>query len=91
MRPNLKKIQLLLEGSTLTNQQQHELVGFLALADDQDLQGVVGLFCERNELIAILYQNIKEKRRALKNKDSSAWQQIFKNELKILSPTTSQE
>ena len=84
MRPHLKKIQLLVPESTLSPQQQREFIGFLALIDDQDLQQVTGLFCENKKSIAILYENIINKREALKNKNANAWKKIIDEELNIL-------
>lgn len=84
MRPHLKKIQLLVPDSTLTSRQQHELIGFLALIDDRDLQAITGLFCENKKTINIFYENIVKKREALKKNSARAWKEIIDDELSML-------
>ncbi len=84
METNFQKLKLILTESNLLQEEQNNLLVFLSLATDEELETTVKLFMEDPTLIEKINRNYKEKQEAVKTKDSEKWQKIIEEEEKNL-------
>ncbi len=84
METNFQKLKLILTESNLLQEEQNNLLVFLSLATDEELETTVKLFMEDPTLIEKINRNYKEKQETAKTKDSEKWQKIIEEEEKNL-------
>ncbi len=84
METNFQKLKLILTESNLSEEEQNNLLVFLSLATDEEMETTVKLFMEDPTLIEKINRNYKEKQEAVKTKDSEKWQKIIEEEEKNL-------
>ncbi len=84
METNFQKLKLILTESNLSEEEQNNLLVFLSLATDEELETTVKLFMEDPTLIEKINRNYKEKQKIIKANDSEKWQKIIEEEEKDL-------
>ncbi len=84
METNFQKLKLILTESNLLQEEQNNLLVFLSLATDEELETTVKLFMEDPTLIEKINRNYKEKQKIIKANDSEKWQKIIEEEEKDL-------
>ncbi len=84
METNFQKLKLILTESNLSEEEQNNLLVFLSLATDEELETTVKLFMEDPTLIEKINRNYKEKQKIIKANDSEKWQKIIEEEEKNL-------
>ncbi len=77
---NLEKIRDLVLQSSLSLADQNELIEAFSKATDSDLENVANLFTDDNSWIERMSKNYKAKLSALSSGNSSAWQNILREE-----------
>jgi hypothetical protein len=84
MNTNFHKIKELISKSDLNKEDKDFLLVCLSLANDDELLSLVELFVENINWVNIISENLKKKKEALINRNLSLWQEIIKEEKRIL-------
>lgn len=84
MESNFQKIKTLLQNSTLSQNDQDDLITLFSLSEDSKLEPVVKLFLEDQNWIKKISDNYKAKQIAALEKNSDLWQKIIEDEEKQL-------
>lgn len=84
MDDNLQRLKTLLATSTISADDQNELLSFFAATEKDDLVAAVDLFSAEPAWIEKVSQNLKAKQKAISSRDRNLWNEIVQGEAKEL-------
>ncbi len=82
------KIKESIEKSTLEKADKENFISVLSEVTNQsELENLAMLFSESETWVGVLYDNYKDKKQALEEKDEKKWDKIMKDEVSMLEST----
>lgn len=84
MQFNLQKLNEVIKSSNLKPAEQEEFLFLFSKISDKKLDAVINVLKDDPNWINKLYKNYETKKKALKQKDKSAWQEILQDEYDTL-------
>lgn len=88
MDSNIQKLQALIAGSPLKEDERNDILALFAKARDTDLMPLVELCTKNPDWIRRCYENIKSKQAAIAADDADAWERIIREEEQMLHEMT---
>jgi hypothetical protein len=82
---NLSKIKNLIKFSKLSEIEKKEMIYYLKKIEDTKLSVLLDLFIDDPNMVLEFYQNLKNKKQAIKTKNGELWEEVIKQEEKYLS------